>query len=52
MAIGKPMPLPRTSSPSPEFVQQHLEAYISALQSLFEKHKSAAGYGHWNLHVV
>lgn len=44
VVIGAPLTLPRDPDPKPEIVQAGLDAYIEALQALYERHR--AKYGH------
>ena len=52
MVIGKPIEVPKLETPTKEEVQRYLDAYIAALQALFERHKAAAGCPELTLIVV
>lgn len=52
MVIGKPIELPKLEQPSKEEVQRYLDMYITALQSLFERHKQAAGCPDLTMQVI
>ncbi|PSC73157.1 Diacylglycerol O-acyltransferase 2 isoform A [Micractinium conductrix] len=52
IAVGRPIPVPHTANPSKAEVQATLDAYIAALQGIFERHKAAAGHAHDTLTVL
>jgi hypothetical protein len=33
-------------------LQQYLDQYIAAMQDIFDRHKAAAGYAHYKLHIM
>ena len=52
MAIGKPIVLPKIREPAPQEVERYLQAFIAALQNLYQKHQGKAGYPHSKLVVM
>jgi hypothetical protein len=52
VVLGAPLRLPRHDDPPPALVQKYLDAYIAAMEGIFERHKEAAGYKDWTLRVL
>jgi hypothetical protein len=52
IVLGAPLGLPRHDDPPPELVQKHLDAYIAAMEGIFERHKAAAGFKDWRLRIL
>ena len=52
MAVGAALELPKLAEPSRQEVQQHLDRFIEAMRSLFERHKAAAGYPDLQLRIL
>ena len=52
MAVGAAVELPKRQQPSSEEIQQHLDAFVQAMHSLFERHKAAAGHPDLQLRIM
>lgn len=52
VVIGKPIPVPKVESPSPELVREYLDKFITELYELFEAHKAAAGLAGRQMKII
>lgn len=52
IVVGSPIEVPHLLDPSPAEVEAHLQQYIAALQSMFERRKAAAGHPRARLTVM
>nr|QBG05558.1 diacylglycerol acyltransferase [Chromochloris zofingiensis] len=51
VVFGKPIPVPHTETPSDELVQEHLDKFITAMETLFHKYKAQAGFPDMQLFI-
>ncbi|CAD7696556.1 unnamed protein product [Ostreobium quekettii] len=52
VAVGRPIDVPHDDSPSREVVQKFLDAFITSMQDLYDRHKADAGYPNSELRIV
>ncbi|WIA15065.1 hypothetical protein OEZ85_001763 [Tetradesmus obliquus] len=52
VVFGKPIDVPHKEHPTDAELQQYLDKYIAAMQDIFARHKAAAGYPHYRLHIL
>ena len=52
VVIGKPVAVPKTTTPSPEQVAECHRQFVEAMEELFERHKGAAGHADLKLQVL
>lgn len=45
VVFGKPIVLPKIDNPSESEIHKYLGLYITAMESICERHKVQAGYG-------
>eukprot|EP00882_Tetradesmus_deserticola_P003021 GHRQ01003207.1.p1 GENE.GHRQ01003207.1~~GHRQ01003207.1.p1 ORF type:complete len:330 (+),score=99.67 GHRQ01003207.1:30-1019(+) len=52
VVLGKPIEVPHKQDPTDAELQQYLDQFIAAMQDIFDRHKAAAGYPHYKLHIM
>lgn len=50
--VGKPIPVKKQSEPSNEYVQEKLNEFVAAMESLYARHKGKHGYAESTLVVL